>query len=102
MTSDPGKRRLELRVVGRVQGVGFRMFVLDRARALGVSGWVANDAAGSVRIVAEGSEDRLLRLLAAVREGPPGARIDRADEAWRPSTSEFDGFTIMSGWHAGD
>jgi acylphosphatase len=102
VTVDPGERRLELTVRGRVQGVGFRMFALDRARALGLRGWVANQAGGAVGIVAEGPEDALLRLLAAAREGPPGSRIDHVAEAWSASTGAFDGFSIKSGWHAGD
>jgi acylphosphatase len=95
-------RRLELRVAGRVQAVGFRMFVLDSARALALAGWVANEADGEVRVMAEGPEDRLLRLLAAVREGPAGARVERVDETWGDATGTFDGFTIRSGWHRGD
>ena len=95
-------RRLELRVEGRVQGVGFRMFILDQARALGLRGWVSNDTNGAVRIVAEGGEDRLLRLLVAARAGPAGARVDDVAEAWVAATGVAEGFTIRSGWHGGD
>jgi acylphosphatase len=102
VSSAAGERRLELTVVGHVQGVGFRMFVLDRARGLGLTGWVANQADGTVRVVAEGSADPLSQLLAAVRSGPPGARIDRAETAWSASTGAFDSFSIKSRWHAGD
>ena len=95
-------RRLELHVTGRVQGVGFRMFVADRATELGLRGWVANEADGAVRVVAEGPEHRLVRLLLAVREGPPGARVDDVTESWAPAAGTIDGFTIRSGWHRGD
>ena len=102
MTAASGERRLEVTVVGRVQGVGFRMFVLDLARGLELRGWVANESGGTVRIVAEGPEDSLRRLLASAREGPAGARIDHVEEAWAASSGAFDRFSIKSGWHAGD
>lgn len=95
-------RRLELRVDGRVQGVGFRMFIVDQAQALGLRGWVANESGGAVRIVAEGREDMLLRLLRVARAGPPGARVDDVDETWAPPAGLSEGFFIRSGWHRGD
>ena len=95
-------RRLELRVEGRVHGVGFRMFIVDRARALGLRGWVGNEPDGAVRIVAEGREDVLLRLLLAAREGPAGARVDDVDETWAAPSGQADGFEIRAGWHRGD
>lgn len=102
MTEASAPRRLDLTVVGRVQGVGFRMFVFDRARALGLRGWVANEAGSSVRVVAEGPEDRLQSLLAAVREGPAGSRVDHVAEAWSLAAGAFESFGIRSGWHGGD
>jgi acylphosphatase len=95
-------RRLEVTLVGRVQGVGFRMFAFDRARALGLRGWVANEAGGRVRVVAEGSEADLLRLLAAVRDGPAAARVDDVHEGWSTATGSLPAFSIRSGSHSGD
>ena len=101
--TDPGRpQRLELAVSGRVQGVGFRVFVFDRARSLGLAGWVANEAGGIVRVVAEGPPDDLQRLRHAVGEGPAGARVDHVAEAWGRATGEFHEFGIRSGWHGGD
>ena len=94
--------RLDAVVWGVVQGVGFRVFVIDAARALGVSGWVANERGGGVHCVAEGDRAALERLLVALRRGPAGALVDRVSEAWAPATGEFTGFGIRSGWHAGD
>jgi len=94
--------RLEATVHGRVQGVGFRMHVAEAARRLGLVGWVRNEAAGTVRCVAEGPRDDLERLLAALREGPRGAIVDRVDEAFSPATGSFGRFEIRSGWHPGD
>ncbi|HZE18777.1 MAG TPA: acylphosphatase [Candidatus Angelobacter sp.] len=74
--------RLVAHVHGRVQGVGFRVFVYDVARDLGVSGSVKNCRDGSVRVEAEGPRDLLDRLLLALRAGPPAARVERVTEAW--------------------
>jgi acylphosphatase len=93
--------RLDATVHGIVQGVGFRVFVVDAARRLGVVGWVANERAG-VRVVAEGPRDTLDDLLSELGRGPVTALVDRVGSAWLPATGEFEGFSIRSGWHAGD
>ena len=94
--------RLEAVVHGRVQGVGFRYFVVRRARALGLVGWVANQADGSVRCVAEGPSTVLDRLLEALRQGPPGSRVDRVDAATGPTKGTFGEFSVRAGDHPGD
>lgn len=57
-------------VAGRVQGVGYRYFVLQQAEALGVTGFARNRPDGSVEVVAEGPEDLLEQLGERLREGP--------------------------------
>ena len=94
--------RLEAVVRGRVQGVGFRMYVRRAARELGLTGWVANEPGGRVRCVAEGPADALDRLEAGIRRGPPGAWVERVDVQRWPATGEFEGFNVRSGWHGGD
>jgi acylphosphatase len=94
--------RLEAVVAGRVQGVGFRYFVVDRARGLGLSGWVANLRDGGVRCVAEGPRARLEQLVRELERGPVGARVVGVQASWRPATGEFDGFTVHAGGHPGD
>jgi acylphosphatase len=78
----PPVQRFTARVRGRVQGVGFRYFVHDRARSLGVAGSVRNLRQGCVWVEAEGPRDRLDTLLAALREGPPAARVDHVEVTW--------------------
>jgi acylphosphatase len=95
-------RRLEAVARGRVQGVGYRMFVVDVATDLGLVGWVANEMGGTVRTIAEGPEPRLLELLRRLRAGPPGSRVETVDESWAPAAGTFDRFTVRSGWHPGD
>lgn len=96
------RERLEAVVHGRVQGVGFRVFVRREARDLGLAGWVANEAGRRVRCVAEGPRDDLEALLRALEAGPAGAWVDRVEASWSPALGEFDGFDVRTGWHAGD
>lgn len=70
---------------GRVQGVYFRAFVQGHARTLELSGWARNMPDGAVEVVAEGAREPLDRLLAQVRRGPPGARVDAVEERWMPA-----------------
>ena len=68
-------RVLHVAVRGRVQGVGFRWFVRERARALKLSGWVRNAADGSVEVLAEGEATALEELRALLGRGPTGANV---------------------------
>jgi acylphosphatase len=95
-------RRLEATVHGSVQGVGFRWFVRRQAARLSVSGWVSNEADGSVRVVAEGTPASLALLLAQLREGPPGAAVRSVDEKWLPGSGSFSRFEIKPRGHSGD
>ena len=94
--------RLEATVRGRVQGVGFRYFVVRRALELGLVGWVANTADGSVRCVAEGTPRALDVLEADLRSGPVGAIVDAVDAVRMSGTGRFDRFAVRSGAHSGD
>jgi acylphosphatase len=66
-------------VHGRVQGVYFRHSTAERARALGVAGWVRNTPEGTVELHAEGAADAVESLLRFARTGPRAARVDRVD-----------------------
>jgi len=85
-------RRL-VRVRGRVQGVWFRRATRDEARAHAVAGWVRNCPDGSVEAVFEGPASAVEALLAFVRRGPPGARVDQLEIAEQPPRGE-QGFSI--------
>ena len=95
-------KRLDATVHGDVQGVGFRWFVRRQAAQLAVSGWVANQSDGSVRVVAEGSHEALSGLLDQLRTGPPGALVRAVDERWLAADGSFAAFDIRAGSHSGD
>jgi acylphosphatase len=77
---------LHATVHGRVQGVGFRWFVCREARILGLTGYVANQAGGSVELAAEGDRARLERLLELLRGGPDGSHVDRVEHLFADGT----------------
>ena len=78
-----GVERLHALVRGRVQGVYFRAFVQRHAQAFRLSGWARNMPDGAtVEVVAEGTRELLGGLLAQLRQGPPGARVDAVEASW--------------------
>jgi acylphosphatase len=92
--ADAAAARIVVRIRGRVQGVGFRYAAIAEARHLGITGWVRNTHDGDVELVAEGSADRLRRLLTWCHTGPPGARVTQVAPEWRPFAGEFEGFCL--------
>ena len=66
----------KVRVFGRVQGVFFRQWAVNQARALGVSGWVRNCADGSVEAHVTGEEAAVSNMVEAMRQGPSQARVE--------------------------
>jgi acylphosphatase len=94
--------RLDATVRGRVQGVGFRYYVLRRAMGLGLRGWVANERDGSVRCVAEGPPEAVETLLGILEHGPAGSLVERVDVTRGAASGSFASFEIRSGGHSGD
>jgi acylphosphatase len=68
-------RSVRLHITGRVQGVGYRAWMMRQASTLGLRGWVRNRADGSVEALVIGDEDRVAAIVEACREGPLGARV---------------------------
>lgn len=87
-------KRVHLTVRGRVQGVYFRASARDRARQLGLSGWVRNRPDGGVEILAEGEPARLEQFVVWCRRGPSGAVVTDLDIQWREASGEFAGFVV--------
>lgn len=83
-----------VRVDGRVQGVGFRWFVVGEAERLGLRGWVRNASDGSVEVEAEGPAALIDALRLRLEKGPPSARVSQVIDL-QPSGFELPvGFEI--------
>lgn len=72
--------QLHVLVRGRVQGVGFRWYVREVARDLGLAGWVRNQPDGTVEVFADGERPMIERFRDMLREGPPGAAVAAVDD----------------------
>ena len=70
-----GRRTVQIRLVGRVQGVSFRDWMQGEARRLGLTGWVRNGRDGSVEAVISGDPAVVDDMLTRCRHGPPAARV---------------------------
>jgi acylphosphatase len=71
---------LRLRMFGRVQGVGYRAFVVDEARRLGLRGWVRNRGDGSVEAVISGDDAAIAPMIAACQRGPRFSVVERIEQ----------------------
>ena len=81
-------------VSGRVQGVGFRWYVLQTARRCDVAGDVRNLPDGRVEVRATGSASCLASLLDEIRKGPRSSRVDEVLESVLDADQEFEGFSL--------
>lgn len=82
-------------VSGIVQGVGYRLFVVRVARAMGIRGFVRNLPDGMVEVVVESpSESELERLLVALRKGPPASHVTGVELQDYEGSGNFSGFDI--------
>jgi acylphosphatase len=68
-----------VRLTGLVQGVFFRAWTRDEANALRITGWVRNCTDGSLEAHVEGEAEDVEELIDLMREGPPGARVDKVE-----------------------
>ena len=84
-------------VHGRVTGIGFRAFARAEAGTLGLTGFARNlPDENTVEIEAEGEKDRLEKLIAYLKVGPPLARVDRVEISWSEYSGRYSDFSIRS------
>lgn len=82
-----------IRVTGKVQGVFYRASTADKAKSLGLNGFVLNEASGSVYMEVEGEESIVNELIGWARVGPPRATVDNL-EITDGTIQPFAGFVI--------
>lgn len=71
-------KEIYLKIEGRVQGIGYRRWAVNKALDIGgISGWVRNEDDGSVEILMKGEDNLIDKMIAACYDGPFFARVDR-------------------------
>lgn len=88
--------RLHVLIDGRVQGVGFRFFVMEKANLLGIYGWVRNTYEGKVEVLAEGERTTLEDFLSYLKRGPRAAFVNDIQIQWDNGSGQFSEFNIHS------
>lgn len=89
-----GTERLHVIVEGRVQGVGYRSFVLASAINLDLTGWVRNRWSGDVEVLAEGPRSTLETFLELLKKGPNLAHVENLTFEWEEASGSFEQFTV--------
>lgn len=92
--SEINPSRLHVLIKGRVQGVGFRAFVLEHAMRLEVKGWVRNTWDGNVEVLGEGDRTALENLLDLLDPGPRGGFVENLNPEWSQGSGEFSTFKV--------
>ncbi len=73
-------KEVYIKIKGRVQGIGFRYWAVKTAQEIGgISGWVHNEADGSVEIRMRGEEEVIDKMIVACHNGPMLARVDKVE-----------------------
>ena len=91
---------LRVEVRGKVQGVSFRYFVVEKAQSLGINGYVTNlPDPRSLEVVAEGGRNVVEELLGHIRQGPRWARVDEVETCWSEALQAYPDFRVLH-WHS--
>ena len=88
------RERARVRVSGRVQGVFFRDSTRQRARELGLAGYVTNAPDGSVEALFEGPSDGVREMVRWCEQGPPDASVENVEADYEPARDDLTGFEV--------
>ena len=86
---------VNMTISGKVQGVGFRYFVLRQAQKLGILGWVSNKPNGDVEAFAQGDKTNLELFIEILQQGPSFYRVDEMKLIWEHAEREYSDFSIV-------
>ena len=96
MSSQPEDNlTVNMKITGKVQGVGFRYYVLRQAQELGIRGWVSNKPNGDVEALAQGEKTDLEQFIFKVKEGPYFSRVEDVSLNCLNEAENYFGFEIV-------
>lgn len=88
-------RAARLRIVGRVQGVGYRDWAISAGQRLGLKGWVRNRTDGSVEALIAGDDAAVGAMIDACLSGPAYARVEKVDVMTAAEAEMPEGFARL-------
>ena len=88
------RARVNIFVSGLVQGVFFRASTSQKAKKLGLTGWVRNTVDGRVEIIAEGKKEKIQELLKWAEKGSSFSRVENLEVEWEEPKDDFTSFEI--------
>lgn len=86
---------IEIKVYGQVQGVFFRQGVKEVAEEFKLTGFVSNEPDGSVKIIAEGKEENLQKLIEWCKKGTSWSKVEKVEIEQQEASNEFSSFVIQ-------
>ena len=86
--------RAHVFIKGKVQGVFYRDWAAQKAKALGLAGWVKNLEDGRVEVVFEGSRQKVAEMVENCKKGSVLAKVEHVDALWEIATGEFSSFEV--------
>jgi acylphosphatase len=86
--------KVKIIISGHVQGVMFRYYTKKTAISLGLKGYAKNLIDGNVKVIAEGDEEAIKKLIEFCKKGPEGADVSNIDVEYQEFKNEFDDFYI--------
>lgn len=96
-------KNAHLFIFGFVQGVGYRQFVKQNAKKLGLTGWVKNDLSGRVEVVVQSSassdqeaKEKIEQLIELCKKGPFLAEVKNIEEKWEDEKEKFTTFETLA------
>ncbi len=89
------RKRVNLSIIGRVQGVFYRSTARQQAQQLGLTGWVRNRHDGSVEVIAEGTDEDINKFIEWCRIGSSASEVRDVKVTWQDYTGEFSGFNVI-------
>jgi len=94
MVEEPEKKRVNVTIKGKVQGIGYRAFARAKAIPLLIRGYARNLPGGDVEVVAEGLKKNLEKFITELHKGPALAVVEDLNIKWEDYKGEFTDFEI--------
>lgn len=88
-------KSLKINITGRVQGVGYRFYALQKAQEHNIYGWVKNEMDSSVTVTACGESDKLELFIESLKTGPSLSRVDEIKILESSETILYSDFSII-------